>query len=333
MTVTPTPPPSTPNIWPIDDELYAIDQKIADLQRTADQAQTSSAVAASEVAIAQKAIRDLSTAKSEILEKGRLWDRDAQLQRALAERNAAADRVRLALAAGGPLPAGLKTALEDRLKPKLNLASTDALDDDADANSLKRRVQKAEDDLGDATVKANYTAAEANLKAAEDDYRAKADAAEAAWKAIQNGAMTLQAKLQQLQARFDEAIRLEAAAEDPTPGTGGDPDVVAASAVEAGIAWKSFNDTYQELILATTAGASPGTPDAGESALRATWTTASNEAKDALAALLTRRQELAVARNAYEQLQALRPARKPEEQAAMVASVLTAFNPPPAPAP
>ena len=329
--MTVTPPPPTPNAWPLDDEVYAIEQQIADLQRTADQAQASSAVAASEVAIAQRSIRELSTIKAEILEKERLWDRTAQLQRALAERNAAADRVRLALAAGGPLPAGLKTALEDRLKPRLNLASSDALDDDADANSLKRRVQKAEDDLGDATVKANYTAAEANLKAAEDDYRAKADAAEAAWKAIQNGAMTLQAKLQQLQVRFDEAIRLEAAAEDPTPGTGGDPDVVAASAVEAGIAWKSFNDTYQELILATTAGASPGTPDAGETALRATWAAASDQAKDALAVLLTRKQEWAAARNANEQRQALRPARKPEEQEALVASVLNAYNPPPGP--
>ena len=315
--------------WPLTEEVAAIDQQIADLQRTADQAQTSSAVAASEVASAQKAIRELSTAKAEILEKGRLWDRDAQLQRALAERKAVADRVRQALAAGGPLPAGLKTALEDRLKPKLNLASSDALNDDADANSLKRRVQKAEDDLGDATVKANYTAAEVNLKAAEDDYTLKADAAEAAWKAIQNGAMTLQAKLQQLQARFDEAIRLEAAAEDPTPGTGGDPDVVAASAVEAGIAWKSFNDTYQELILTTTAGA--GTPDAGETALRATWTAASGQAKDALAVLLTRKQEWAAARNANEQRQALRPALKPEEQEALVASVLNAYNPPPGP--
>jgi hypothetical protein len=322
MTATPT---STPGVWPLDDEVAAIDQQIADLQRTADQAQASSAVAASEVASAQKAIRDLSTAKAEILEQGRLWDRDAQLQRALAERNAAADRVRQALAAGGLLPAGLKTALEDRLKPKLNLASTDALDDDVDANSLKRRVQKAEDDLGDATVKANYTTAKANLKAAEDDYSLKADAAEAAWKAIQNGSLTLHAKLQQLQARFDEAVRLEAAAEDPTPGTGGGPDVVAASAVEAGIAWKSFNDTYQELILATTAGA--GTPDAGETALRATWTAASDQAKDALAVLLTRKQEWAAARNANEQRQALRPARKPEEQEALVASVLNDYNP------
>lgn len=319
--------------WPLTDEVAAIDQEIAELQRAADQAQASSALAASEVAIAQKAIRELTTAKAEIQEKGKLWDREAQLQRALAERNIAADRVRQTLAAGGSLPAGLKTALEDRLKPKLKLASTDALDDDTDANSLKRRVQKAEDDLDDATINSEYTTAEANLKAAEDVYREKADAAESAWKAIQNGAITLQAKLQQLKPRFDEAVRLEAAAEDPTPGTGGGPDVVAASAVEAGIAWKSFNDAYQELILATTAGAPPGTPDAGETALRATWTTASNEAKDALAALLTRRQELAVARNAYEQLQALRPARKPEEQAAVVASVLTAFNPPPAPAP
>ena len=315
--------------WPLDDELAALDAQIATLQRAADQAQASSAMAAGEVAIARNAIRELISAKAEILEKGRLWERETQLQRALAERNAVADRVRQALAAGGPLPAGLKTALEERLKPKLNLAATDALDDDADANSLKSRVQKAEDDLGDAAVAATYTTAEANLKAAEDNYKAKAEAAEAAWSAIQNGALTLQAKLQQLQARFDEAERLEAAAEDPTPGSGGDPAVVAASAVEAGIAWKSFNDTYQELIRGTTAGGSPGTADDGETALRDAWSAASQQAKDALAEWLSRKQEWAAARNAYEQRQALRPARKPEEQASMVASVLAAYNPPP----
>jgi hypothetical protein len=315
--------------WPLDDEVAALDAQIATLQRAADQAQASSAMAAGEVAIARNAIRELISAKAEILEKGRLWERETQLQRALAERNAVADRVRQALAAGGPLPAGLKTALEERLKPKLNLAATDALDDDADANSLKSRVQKAEDDLGDAAVAATYTTAEANLKAAEDNYKAKAEAAEAAWTAIQNGALTLQAKLQQLQARFDEAERLEAAAEEPTPGSGGDPAVVAASAVEAGIAWKSFNDTYQELIRGTTAGGSPGTPDDGETALRDAWSAASQQAKDALAEWLSRKQEWAAARNAYEQRQALRPARKPEEQAAMVASVLAAYNPPP----
>lgn len=314
--------------WPLDDEVAALDAQIATLQRAADQAQASSAMAAGEVAIARNAIRELISAKAEILEKGRLWERETQLQRALAERNAVADRVRQALAAGGPLPAGLKTALEERLKLKLNLAATDALDD-ANPNSLRSRVQKAEDDLGDAAVAATYTTAEANLKAAEDNYKAKAEAAEAAWNAIQNGALTLQAKLQQLQARFDEAERLEAAAEDPTPGSGGDPAVVAASAVEAGIAWKSFNDTYQELIRGTTAGGSPGTPDDGETALRDAWSAASQQAKDALAEWLSRKQEWAAARNAYEQRQALRPARKPEEQAAMVASVLAAYNPPP----
>jgi hypothetical protein len=122
MTVTPS--LSSPNAWPLTDELADIDQKIADLQRTADQAQTSSAVAASEVAIAQKAIRDLSTAKSEILEKGKLWDRDAQLQRALAERKAVADRVKLALGARGSLAAQRKTDLETALKAKAGIAFT-----------------------------------------------------------------------------------------------------------------------------------------------------------------------------------------------------------------
>jgi len=318
MTVTP-PPLSTPNIWPIDDELYAIDQKIADLQRTADQAQTSSSVAAGEVAIAQKAIRELTTAKAEILEKGRLWDRDAQLQRALAERRLAAERVGPLVVTGGSLDLS-KTGLEARLKPKLKIAAGDTL------NELNTFVLSAESSLeAEATsltsLKRAFATAETNLKAAESDYQAKADAAEAAWLAIQNGARILEERLQVAQSQYAEAARLEGIALSPA----GSPVLVRASAAEAGIAWKSFKDTFTDLKDGTTKP-SPGVPDNGETALAGAWNTASTEAKNALAVLLTRRQELAVARSAYEQRQALRPARKPAEQERMVASVLRALN-------
>jgi len=325
MTVTP-PPPSTPNIWPIDDELFAIDQKIADLQRTADQAQTSSAVAASEVAIAQKAIRELTTAKSEILEKGRLWDRDAQLQRALAERRLAAERVGPVVVMGGSLDMS-KTALEDRLKPKVKIASTDML------TKLDGAVESAENALkAEATsltsLKRAFATAETNLKAAESDYQAKADAAEAAWLAIQNGARILEERLQVAQAQYAEATRLEGVAGTPIAASGTTPaGPVLASAAEAGIAWKSFKDTFTFLQEGTKkSSTTPGVPDDGEKVLAETWGNASQAAKNALAVLLTRRQELSLARNAYEQRQALRPARKPAEQARMVASVLTALN-------
>ncbi|MFM7551067.1 MAG: hypothetical protein ACKO8I_19825 [Cyanobacteriota bacterium] len=327
MTVTP-PPLSTPNIWPIDDELYAIDQQIADLQRTADQAQASSAVAASEVAIAQKAIRELSTAKAEILEKGRLWDRDAQMQRALAERKPVADRVRLALASGGGLAESLKRDLEERLKPKFKIATGPT----TNLYTLDTAVVDAENALSDAGIKTAFDDAERLFKAAEVDYQAKAAAAEKTWLAIQNRARFLDETLQKAQAQYAEAVRLEAAAGTPTPAAGTNPaGPVQASAAEAGIAWKSFKDTF-ELLKSGTLTAS-GQPDDSETALITDWTTASTQAKNALAVLLTRRQELAVARNAHEQLQALRPARKPSEQAAMVASVLAAFNPPPPPGP
>ena len=309
MTVTPT-PPSTPNIWPLDDEMVAIDQKIADLQRTADQAQTSSAVAASEVASAQKAIRELSTAKAEILEQGRLWDRDAQLQRALAERRLAVSRVQQAIASGGSLDESLKTALENRLKPKFKITAATLVD-------LNTAVVNAENALRDAGIKTAFTSAESALKDAEADYQAKMALAEEAWFAIQNGARILDENLQKALAQYAEAVRLEAAAAAPIPAAGATPaGPVLASAAEAGIAWKSFKDTFELLKV-------------GESQLIGDWTTASTRAKDALAVLLKARQQLAVTRSAYEQRQALRPARTPQEMADMVASVLRAFNPPP----
>lgn len=325
--MTVTPPPSTPDAWPLDDELFAIDQQIADLQRAADQAQASGAVAASEVAIAQKAIRDLTTAKAEIQEKGKLWDRTSQLTRALEERRRVAERVRQALGSGGNLAESLKLALEDRLKPKFKIDAATSL------NALNTAVGNAEDALGDAAIKTAFVNAESAFKTAEVNYQAKATAAEEAWLAIQNGARLLDENLQKVQTQYAEALRLETAAETPTVAADGTEGPVLASAAEAGIAWKSFKDTFELLKDGTKPSSTAGQPDDGETALINAWTTASNQAKDALAVLLTRRQELAVARNAHEQRQALRPARKPEEQAAMVAGVLTAFNPPPAPGP
>jgi len=324
MTVTP-PPPSTPNIWPIDDELFAIDQKIADLQRTADQAQTSSAVAASEVAIAQKAIRDLSTAKSEIQEKGKLWDRDAQLQRALAERRLAAERVGPLVVRGGSL--GLsKTALEERLKPKLKITAVTL--DELNGFVLSAEAALEAEATSLTSLKRAFTTAETNLKAAESDYQAKADAAEAAWLAIQNGGRILEERLDIAKAQYAEATRLEGVAGTPIAASGTTPaGPVLDSAAEAGIAWKSFKDTFTFLQEGTKkSSTTPGVPDDGEKVLAETWGNASQAAKNALAVLLTRRQELSLARNAYEQRQALRPARKPAEQARMVASVLTALN-------
>ena len=325
--MTVTPPPSTPDAWPLDDELFAIDQQIAELQRAADQAQASGAVAASEVAIAQKAIRDLSTAKAEIQEKGKLWDRTPQLARALEERRRVAERVRQAIGAGGNLAENQKRALEDRLKPKFKINAATPLDD------LNTAVEAAEDALGDADIKTDFDDAESAFKAAEVDYQAKAAAAEEAWLAIKNGARILEEGLQRAQAAYAEAVRLEAAAEEPTVASDGTEGPVLASAAEAGIAWKSFKDTFELLKGGTNPSTTLGQPDDGETELIAAWTDASDQAKDALAVLLTRRQALAVARNAHEQRQALRPARKPSEQAAMVASVLTAFNPLPPPGP
>jgi hypothetical protein len=325
--MTVTPPPSTPGAWPLDDEVFAIEQQIADLQRAADQAQASGAVAASEVAIAQKAIRELSTAKAEIQEKGKLWDRTSQLTRALEERRRVAERVRQAIASGGNLAESLKLALENRLKPKFKIDAATPLDD------LNTAVEAAEEALGDADIKTAFFDAESAFKTAEVDYQVKAAAAEEAWLTIQNGARILEEGLQRAQAAYADAVRLEAAAEEPTVAADGTEGPVLASAAEAGIVWKSFKDTFELLKGGTRPSSTAGQPDDGETALITAWTTASDQAKDALAVLLTRRQELAVARNAHEQRQALRPARKPSEQAAMVARVLTAINSPPAPAP
>lgn len=316
MTVTPTPPPSTPNIWPIDDELYAIDQKIADLQRTADQAQTSSAVAASEVAIAQKAIRDLSTAKSEILEKGRLWDRDAQLQRALAERRLVAERVRTALAPGGNLTLGKET-LETNLKPKLNLAPTVPLkvvDDEVDlADKEWKDLDKDKEDK----FLNGTSSATSMLAAAEEDYATKAALAEKAWDALFKSARLLEERFQLSQKQLEEAIARTAAADPPKEEVSPPKKVVARSAAEAGLAWKDFKDTYADIEK-----------EINNQTVDQAWLTTSKAAKNALAVLLTRRREFYEAQQQYEQRQASRPGRTPKEKADAVDAVLKKLNPP-----
>jgi hypothetical protein len=222
-----------------------------------------------------------------------------------------------------------KTALEARLKPKVKIASTDML------TKLDGAVEGAENALqAEATsltsLKRAFATAETNLKAAESDYQAKADAAEAAWLAIQNGARILEERLDIAKAQYADAARLEGVAGTPIAASGTNPaGPVLASAAEAGIAWKSFKDTFTFLQEGTKkSSTTPGVPDDGEKVLAETWGNASKAAKNALAVLLTRRQELALARNAYQQLQAVRPALKPAEQARMVASVLTALNTP-----
>ncbi|MFN9624481.1 MAG: hypothetical protein ACK587_16870 [Cyanobacteriota bacterium] len=323
MTVTPA-PLSTPGS--LDDELEAVNAQIAILRRSADQARASSALAASEVAIAKKAIPELTTAKAEIEDKGRLWDREDQLRSALKARQAVAERVREALDTGGSLDETRKEVLEGKLKPKFKIDANTPLD------ALNSAVQTAEDALGDSALKSTLDTAQSNLRSAEDDYNEKASAAEEAWKAILNGARLLEDQLQQTQRRYEEAARLEGLAASPTPAAGTTPaGPVEPSAAEAGIAGKSFKDSYTQLKETTTPSSSAGQPDTGEKALRDDWNEKCAKAKDALALLLTRRQELTVARSAWEQRQALRPARKPEEQATMVASVLLAFNPPASP--
>jgi hypothetical protein len=315
MTVTP-PPRSTPNIWPIDDEVYAIDQKIADLQRTADQAQTSSAVAASEVAIAQKAIRDLSTAKSEILEKGRLWERDAQLQRALAERRLVAERVRLALAPGGILSVGLAT-LETNLKPKLNLAPTALLTDVGDEVDLADKKWKDLDKEKEDRFLNGTNSATSKLAAAEEDYATKAALAEKAWDALFKSARSLEERFLLSQKQLEEAIAQTAAA-DPPKDEGLPPKkVVARSAAEAGLAWKDFKDTYTDIDQ-----------EIKNQTVDQAWATTSEAAKNALAVLLTRRREFSEAQQQYQQRQASRPGRTPNETADAVDAVLKKLNPP-----
>ena len=307
MTATPT--------WPLTDDVAAIDQKIADLQRTADQAQTSSAVAASEVAIAQKAIRELTTAKAEILEKGRLWDRDAQLQRALAERRLVAEQVRLALAPGGNLTVG-KATLETNLKPKLNREQTDLNDVDVEVD-LADKIWKDLDKEKEDKFLNGTNSATSKLAAAEEDYATKAALAEKAWDALFKSARSLEERFLLSQKQLEEAIAQTAAADPPKDVGVPARKVVARSAAEAGLAWKDFKDTYTAMGQ-----------EINNQTVDQAWVTTSEAAKDALAVLLTRRREFSEAQQQYEQRQASRPGRTPNEKADVVDAVLTKLNPP-----
>lgn len=307
MTATPT--------WLLTDDVAAIDQKIADLQRTADQAQTNSSVAASEVAIAQKAIRELTTAKSEILEKGRLWDRDAQLQRALAERRLVAERVRTALASGGNLTLG-KATLETNLKPKLNLAQGDLLNNVNDEVSLADKKWKDLDKEKEDKLLNGTGNATSNLAEAEEDYATKAALAEKAWDALFNSARSLEERFLLSHKQLEEAIAQTAAAAPPKEEGSPPKKMVARSAAEAGLAWKDFMDTYTYMGR-----------EINNQTVDQAWLTTSEAAKNALAVLLTRRREFYEAQQQYEQRQASRPGRTPKEKADAVDAVLKKLNP------
>ena len=311
--------------WPLTDEVAAIDQKITDLQRTADQAQTSSAVAASEVASAQKAIRELSTAKAEILEKERLWDRSAQLQRALAERKTVADRVRVALGAGGSLAAQRKTDLEATLKTKAGIAASGNLD--AVFNAAKGVDVIRQND--DNTARNEWQSAKAALANAKQDYDSKAEAAEVAWAAIQNSPRSLDEQLGKAQQRLAEAAGLTAATALPSPAP--TTPALNPAAAEAGLAWKDYVDAFDGLVDATKAATAAGRADKGEQDLVSAWESARDAARNALAVLLDAQKTLAEKQRTHEQRQFVRPGRSASERQAVLTEVGKALTPPPSP--
>lgn len=318
--MTATPPTPSPGVAPFDDELYAIDQRIAVLQQVANLAQATSSVATTEAAIAEKAIRDLTTAKAEILEKERLWDRTAQLQSALEERRLVADRVRLAVGPTGGLTTA-KSALETALKPKVNLTPAALLTEVNDAVDLADKTWK---DLDKDKQKAFQVDAVNSLNAAEKDYADKATAAELAWQAVISGARQLEEQLQRAQKQLEEATVQTALAPNPTNKVPGPGKLVDRAAAEAGVAWKDFKDTYTALSLSSK---KTGPEDDGHKQLRDDWLNKAKAAKDALAVVLTRRKEWAEARHQHEQRQASRPGRTPKEKADVVDAVLKKLNP------
>jgi len=313
--------------YPLTDEVAAIDQQIADLQRTADQAQASSSVSASQVAIAQKAIRDLTTAKAEILEKERLWDRTAQLQRALAERKAVADRARQALGAGGSLAAQRKTDLEAALKAKAGIDPTDNLD------ALFNAAKGADDTLqtDDNTARDEWQSAATALANATQDYDSKAAAAEVAWTAIQNSPRSLDEQLSKAQQRLAEADGLTAAVALPSPAP--TTPVLNPAAAEAGLAWKDFVDTFDGLTDATKPATVAVRADKGEQDLVAAWESARDAARNALAVRLDAQKTLAEKQRTHEQRQSVRPGRSASERQAVLTEVRKALTPPPPPTP
>jgi hypothetical protein len=313
--------------YPLTDEVAAIDQQIADLQRAADQAQASSAVAASEVAIAQKAIRDLTTAKAEILEKEKLWDRSSQLQSALAQRKAVAERVRQALGAGGSLAAQRKTDLETALKAKAGIAPTGNLD--GVFNAAKGADVTIE--TADTTARKEWEKAATALATAKQAYATNAAAAEEAWAAIQNSARSLDEQLSLAQQRLAEAGGLTEGVEMPAPAP--PPPQLNPAAAEAGLAWKDFVDALDGLKDATTAATVSGPADKGEEDLVTAWESARDAARNALAVLLDAQKTVAEKQRIHEQRQAPRPGRSDTEREAVLTEVRKALTPPPPPSP
>lgn len=321
MTVTPAP---SPGVWPVDDEVAAIEQKIAELQRAADQAQASSSLAASEVAIAQKAIRDLTTAKAEIQEKGRLWDREAELQRALAERKAVADRVRQALASGGTLADQNKKDLEKDLISKAGIGPG------GDLNAVFKAVKDADDlrQADDTKAKQEWQTAADNLAIARQNYASKAAAAEEAWAAIQNSSRQLATQLNAAQQHLEEAGDLTKAVESPVP-LPATPKLNPAAAA-AGLAWKDFVDAYDTLKATTGAPTATGRTDKGEEKLVSDWEKVRDEVRNALAVLLEAEKVCSIAQQAHAQRQAPRPGRSADEREKVLNELRTkALNPGP----
>lgn len=309
MTTTPT--------YPLTDDIKRIDRAIADLQRDAQLAQSDSNVSARAVAIAKQAIRDLIAAKKEIQEKERLWDRTSQLKRALAERKTEADLVRAALADGGSLAEGRKTALEAQLKDKAGI-------NDAEIQTM---IYSPVDTVKDTTLTEDIkirdaleTAATALTKA-EQEYATKAKAAEAAWENIHRSATQLNEQLSKAQRLLAEATQLTNAVDAPEP-VARNPE-----AAEAGVACKDFVDLLATLKSETTFPPS-STDDHGQQELVGAWETARNEARNALAVLLVKRQELTQKLVDHQLRQAPRPDRSAEETAEVLEAVQTALSPP-----
>lgn len=323
MTVTSMAP--SPGAWPINDEVEAINKTIADLQRTADQAQTNSAVAASEVAIANKAIQALSAAKAEIQDKANLWgDRQEQLQRVLAERTAVADRVRQALASGGSLAEQNKKDLEKDLISKAGIAPG------GDLSAVFKAVKDADDarQADDITAKQEWQSAADKLAIARQTYASKAAAAEEAWAAIQHSARQLDLQLKAAQQQLVEAGELTKAVElpQPVPAT---PKLNPAAAA-AGLAWKDFVDAYDILTATTGAPTAAGRTDKGEETLVSAWEKARDEARQALAVLSEAQKACSIAQLAHEQRQAPRPGRSADEREKVLNELRTkALNPGP----
>lgn len=301
-------------------DITSLDETIQQLEREAAQAQTSSSVSGSEAAIAQKAIRELTTAKAEILAKASLWDRNAQLQRARADRKAVADRVRLALAARGSLEERRKLDLTTALKAKAGIPPT---------NGNLDAVYTAATSVDDARKTADTAARDAVPVAARDlarkklEYAEAAANAEAAWAAIQNSARSLDEQFNLAQQQLAEADALTAAVATPTAP----PLRLNPAAAEAGLAWKDFVVSFDELKRVTTI--SPGaSTDPVQAELERAWGNASLAAKNALAELLRAQKDFTEKQKKHELRQSARPGRSASERQEALVKVREKLTPP-----